>query len=247
MAAVEKDNIFLSVVIPAYNEEKRIPETLRLIDAYLSRKGFRYEIIVVDDGSKDNTVGVVEKFMNGRNNAKLLKNCDNRGKGYSVKRGVLEARGENILFSDADLATPIEESEKLIHWLERGYDVAIGSRKIKGSSILTPASWRRRFIGILGHFFILSLGLKPNIIDTQCGFKVFRKEVARHVFPKQILDGGMFDVEVIYIALNNNFKIKEVPVSWQHKEGSTINVLKCILFDPLDLIKIKINYFLRRY
>jgi len=247
MVSIAKEGVSVSVVIPAYNEENRIPQTLRIIDEYFKRKGFQYEIIIVDDGSRDNTIGVVEMFMQGKNNVKLLKNGDNRGKGYSVKRGILEARGESIIFSDADLATPIEEYEKLVSWLGQGYDMAIGSRKIKGSNVLTPASWRRRLIGALGHFFISSLGLKPNICDTQCGFKVFKKEAAHFIFSKQILDGGMFDVEIIYIAIKNNVKIKEVPVSWQHKDGSTINVLKCALFDPLDLIKVKINYFLGRY
>ncbi|MFA5089603.1 MAG: dolichyl-phosphate beta-glucosyltransferase [Candidatus Omnitrophota bacterium] len=247
MADIDRSKLSVSVVIPAYNEEKRISKTLPVIDAYFSSKGLSFEVIVVDDGSKDNTVGVVERFIKDRNNVKLLKNGNNRGKGYSVKKGMLEARGENILFSDADLATPIQEYEKLAGWLQRGCDIAIGSRKIKDSNVLTPASWSRRFVGVLAHVFISLLGLKPDIVDTQCGFKVFKKETARHIFSRQILDGGMFDVEIIYIAIRNNFKVKEVPVSWEHKDGSTINVLKCILFDPWDLIRVKINYFLGRY
>src|SRR3989338_86633 len=228
---MDQDKTFLSVVIPAYNEEKRIPETLLLIDEYLKQKGFQYEIVVVDDGSKDNTIGVIDNFLNHNKKIRLFRNERNRGKGYSVKRGVLEAKGEYILFSDADLATPIEELEKLLRWINDGYDVVIGSRKMKGSIVLNPVIWYRRIIGGLGHYAILLAGLKHNIVDTQCGFKCFKEFAAKHIFSKQRLDGGMFDVEIIYIATKNRFKIKEIPVTWRYKGGSTINLLRCMLFD----------------
>lgn len=244
---MDQDKTFLSVIIPAYNEEKRIPETLRLIDRYLRSKGFRYEIVVVDDGSGDNTVGVVKDFLNCNKNIILLENGRNRGKGYSVKRGVLAAKGEYILFSDADLATPIEEFEKLFHWINSGHEVVIGSRKMRNSYIVTPVIWYRRLIGALANSAIMLAGLKHNIVDTQCGFKCFKKGAAKYIFSKQRLDGGMFDVEIICIAIKNRFNIKEVPVIWQHKEGSTINLFKCMLFDPIDLMKIKLNSLLKRY
>lgn len=244
---MEKNNIFLSLVIPAYNEEKRIPETLRLIEGYLRRKEMVYEIIVVDDGSRDNTAAVVGDFMRGRENMSLLRNGVNRGKGYSVKRGVLQAQGRYVLFSDADLATPIEEFEKLFGWIEAGYDIAIGSRRMRESNVLVPATLHRKLVGRLGFLMIWFIVLRYDIVDTQCGFKCFKQAAARQIFSRQRLEGGMFDVEVIHIALKNHFRIKEVPVVWRHKAGSTINLLKCILFDPIDLIKIRLNSLLGRY
>jgi len=246
---MEKDkDIFLSVVIPAYNEENRIPETLCLIDRYLKDKGFSYEIIVVDDGSKDNTVEVVGGFSKTNNRIKLLKNKVNRGKGFTVKKGVLESRGEYVLFSDADLATPIEEFGKLFGYLRDGYDIVIGSRKMKDSGVIVTVPWYRKMIARLGYFLVWSIVLSGRMIhDTQCGFKLFKRETAKHIFSKQRLDGGMFDVEIIYIAIKNRFNLKEIPVIWSHKKGSNINILKCILFDPVDLLKVRLNSFFRRY
>lgn len=244
---MDESNIFLSVVIPAFNEEKRIPETLRLMDDYLRHRGKTFEMIIVDDGSSDRTVEVVRKFISGKDYVKLYENGVNRGKGYSVKRGVLQARGDYVLFSDADLATPIEELEKLLIWIESDYDVAIGSRRMKDSNVIVPATFFRRLVGKAGYFFIWFIVLRYDIVDTQCGFKCFKRGAAINTFSRQKLDGGMFDVEIIHIALKRGLRVKEVPVAWRHKAGSTINILKCMLFDPIDLFKIRLNSLLGVY
>jgi dolichyl-phosphate beta-glucosyltransferase len=214
------DSPFLSVVIPAYNEERRLPQTLQSVVDYLTRQAYTSEVIVVDDGSRDNTVQVVESFRAAHPTVALIRN-DHRGKGYAVRAGMLAARGHIILFSDADLSTPIEEIAELLPWFERGYGIVIGSREGAGAKRIKEPFYRH-FMGRVFNFVVRLLTVR-DIDDTQCGFKAFRDDVARDVFTRMKLYGENaqavtdsmvtgFDVEVLFIGQKSGYKIKEVPV-----------------------------------
>jgi len=226
----------LSIVIPCFNEEKRITQTLSKISSYLKNKGINYEIILVDDGSKDKTLSCVEGF----DNIIILKNERNRGKGYSVRRGVLEAKGEYILFSDADLSTPIEELERFLKEIGEN-DIVIGSRASAESKIIIHQPWWREKMGkvfnILINLFIIN-GFK----DTQCGFKLFRKEPAKKIFSLSKINGFAFDVEVILIAKRLGYRIKDLPVTWINSRESKVNPIIAPIKMIIELIKIKRNF-----
>ncbi|NUO08580.1 MAG: glycosyltransferase family 2 protein [Candidatus Brocadia sp.] len=233
---------FLSIVIPAYNEEKRILPTLDKICTYLSKQDFSYEVIVVDDGSADNTLHVVKNFACSDNHVVILANDLNNGKGYSVRKGMLSARGKYVFFTDADLSTPIEEIEKCLPYLTNGYDVVIGSRSIPGSNITIRQPWYREKMGKIFNFMV-DLVLLKGITDTQCGFKGFKKEVVKTVFSMCSIDGFSFDVEALYLSRKLNFKIKEVPVRWENSALSKVNPVRHSLQMFNDLIRIKIKDF----
>ncbi|MGB9677763.1 MAG: dolichyl-phosphate beta-glucosyltransferase, partial [Candidatus Ratteibacteria bacterium] len=186
----------ISVIIPAYNEEKRILKTLKRVYNYFKSKNCNFEIIVVDDGSKDKTFDVVMNFANGRKEIKILKHEKNMGKGAAVKTGVLSATGDLVLFTDADLSTPIEEFEKLKKSIENGYDIAIGSRGLKESKIVIPQVWYRRIIGRIFPLLVRLIVIN-DFRDTQCGFKLFKNEVSKKIFKELKTDGFAFDVEVL--------------------------------------------------
>ncbi len=226
----------LSIVIPAYNEEKRIEETLKAITSYFDQKDFGYEVIVIDDGSKDRTSEKVLAFQN--KNIRFLKNRRNRGKGYTVRRGMLEAEGETILFSDADLSTPIHEYEKLSFWINRGYDIAIASRGLAESRILVRQKWWREQMGKIFNWLVRkTMGF--SFRDTQCGFKLFTASAAKHIFSLQKTDGFSFDVEIILLAIRSRFRIKEVPVLWKNSFQSKVNPVLDSLKMLFSLWKIK--------
>lgn len=215
----------ISIVIPAYNEESRLPETLRKIETYISSAHWdNHEIIVVDDGSRDGTVAVAAAFASQDLNVRVLKNPGNRGKGYSVRHGMLEARYEWCLFTDADLSTPIEELEKL--WgsiIREKAQVAIGSRALDRSLVGVHQS---AFREASGRFFnaVMRLTIGLPISDTQCGFKLFRRDVAREAFKRQTLERWGFDVEVLFIASRLGNRIAEVAVRWDNAEGSKLSI-----------------------
>ncbi len=232
------EDIYLSVVIPAYNEEHRIGKSLCLITEYLDKKNFNWEIIVVNDGSKDKTKNVVEKFIEKHNNIFLIENTENGGKGDSVKKGVLNTRGKVILFSDADLSTPIKELDKLSIYLECGYDVVIGSRGLKNSKIVIPQFWIRQTMGKIFNL-IVRLLLLPGVKDTQCGFKLFEKSVAKIIFSKLRIRGFAFDVEILYKAKKLKYKIKEVPIEWRNSPESKVHPIIDSLHMLFDIIRLK--------
>lgn len=221
----------ISIVIPAYNEEVRLPDTLRRIERYLRESDWSYhEILVVDDGSTDGTAAAAEEFARGDASGisspiRVLRNPGNRGKGYSVRHGMLEARGEWRLFSDADLSTPIEELEKLWRAVAGGKDaIAIGSRAIDRSLIGVHQPGHRETMGrIFNGAMRVATGLR--ISDTQCGFKLFRGDVAREVFSRQRLERFGFDAEVLFIAVHRGYGVAEVPVRWNHVDGSKVGML----------------------
>jgi dolichyl-phosphate beta-glucosyltransferase len=231
----------ISIIIPAYNERVRLPDTLRRIDDYLRLNNWVFhEIIVVDDGSTDRTVEAAKEFARENPNVRVLMNPGNRGKGYSVRHGMRKARGEWRLFSDADLSTPIEELEKLWCRVAREPDqIAIGSRAIDPSLIGIHQPGLRETMGRIFNGVMKALtGLA--ISDTQCGFKLFRGDVAEEVFSRQILERFGFDAEVLYIASRRGYSIAEVPVVWNHMEGSKVGMLTG-LHAFWELLQIRIN------
>ncbi len=230
----------ISLIIPVYNEEKRIKLTLSNCISYFKNKKINYEIIIVDDGSTDKTRLIVKDFSNKNKNIKLTKQRNNKGKGYSVKEDMLLARGDYLLFSDADLSTPIREVEKFIKVIKSGYDIVIASRNMKGSIIPIKQPFFRSFLGTIFPF-IVSLLILPGYKDTQCGFKLFKKNVAKKIFNKQKINGFGFDVEILFIAKKHNYKTKELPVTWSNALGSKINPVKDSIRMLLDIFKIKLN------
>jgi dolichyl-phosphate beta-glucosyltransferase len=226
----------LSVIIPAYNEEHRIKETLNKIINHLNKKKYNYEIIIVDDGSKDKTISIIQNIKNKK--IRILKNEINKGKGYSIKRGVLNATRDLILFSDADLSTPIEELDHFIKYLD--YDIIIGSRALKESNIIIHQPFYREYSGKIFNLFVKLFTVR-GIKDTQCGFKLFKKDIAYNIFKKQTIDRFGFDVEILYIANKYNYKIKELPVHWLNDTKSKVSLFKDSIRMFLDLIKIRIN------
>ena len=246
---------FLSIVIPAYNEEKRIGRSLDDILRFLGTRPYRAEVIVVDDGSSDQTARSVSdrasSFREAGNELRVLTNSPNRGKGYSVKRGLTEATGEIVLFTDADLSSPITEAPKLIDPIAAGRaDVVFGSRALKRELIGVHQPRMREFGGTVFNFFMRTItGL--NFKDTQCGFKSFRRELALPVFRLQSIDRFGFDPEVLYIAQKRGLRLLEVPVVWNHCEGgelqSKLNYVRDSLNMFADLIRIRLNDLVGRY
>lgn len=234
---------FLSIVIPAYNEEARLPATLRTVLDYLDRAWPRqFEILVVDDGSSDGTAACVKEAARARPELRLLRNPGNRGKGYSVRHGMLKARGQWVLFTDADLSAPIEEIEKLWEAVQlEDAAIAIGSRALDRSLIGVHQPWWREWAGRIFNFFMRVLVGLP-FRDTQCGFKLFRRDAVQAIFPRQRIERFGFDVEVLYLARKLGFKTVEVPVRWNHAEGTRVSMLRDSLDMFLDLLRVRWNW-----
>jgi dolichyl-phosphate beta-glucosyltransferase len=225
---MEKD---ISVIIPAYNEALRIQTTIEAIDRYLKEQSTRYEIIVVDDGSTDGTFSVVNDFRNSLKNLIIIRKEKNAGKGSAVKEGVLASKGNLILMSDADLSTPVEEMDKLIFWINNGFDIAIGSRALPESDISVRQPWHREMMGKIFNLLVRLIVLR-GFNDTQCGFKLFRGEPARKIFSMSKIQGFSFDVEVLCIAKKLGYKIREVPVRWLNEPHSRVRIVT----DPIRMI-----------
>ncbi|MCX7925649.1 MAG: glycosyltransferase family 2 protein [Fimbriimonadales bacterium] len=230
----------LSVVIPAYNEETRIERTLQRVVEYLNARGDSYEILVVSDGSTDATEAIVQRFAQAHPQVQLLAYQPNQGKGYAVRYGILRARGEWILFSDADLATPIEELEKLEPYLKQGYPVAIGSRPLRESQLVVRQPFYREMAGRAFNKAVQLLAVR-GIHDTQCGFKLFTREAAQEIFSRCRLNGFSFDFEALYYAQRLGYPIAEVPIRWMHQEGSKVRLLRDGLRMLRDLVWLRLN------
>ncbi|HKG92775.1 MAG TPA: dolichyl-phosphate beta-glucosyltransferase [Gemmatimonadaceae bacterium] len=228
----------LSVVIPAYNEAGRLPRTLREVLDHLARAGRRAEVIVVDDGSTDETAARVLEAAAADPRVRLLQLPNNQGKGYAVRAGVLSAEGGRILFADADGATPFAELERLERCLDMGADVAIGSRNVPSTSTEVRKSLGRHLAGRLFHQLVKLLSVR-GIADTQCGFKLFSQKAARDLFGRARLDRFAFDVELLLIAYRRGYSVVEVPVNWTHQPGSRINVLADGLRMAADLLRVR--------
>jgi dolichyl-phosphate beta-glucosyltransferase len=226
----------VTIVIPAYNESKRLPPTLERVIAYAQRQPRRVDLLIVDDGSKDGTADLARQVVGDRMPLTVLVNEPNRGKGFSVRRGMLEATGDCVLFTDADLSTPIEELDGLLAEIEKGADIAIGSRAMPGSKIEVHQPWWRERAGRLFGFVTRTIAL-PGIYDSQCGFKCFRREAAQAIFPLQTLGGWAFDVEVLVIARKLGFCVAQVPVHWVNDPNSKVHMLSDGPKMVLDMIR----------
>jgi len=232
----------ISIVIPAYNEGRRLGASLETVLRYLGRGPFEArEVVVVDDGSTDDTVAVVEGLRAAHPEVRLLRNPGNRGKGYSVRHGMLEAAGDWVLFSDADLSAPIEELDKLLAAVAGSQAaVAIGSRALDRSLIAVHQSWFRENAGRIFNLLVRLIAGLP-FQDTQCGFKLFQRQAAREIFRRQRIERFGFDVEALYIARKLGFNSVEVPVRWSHSEGTKVRMLRDSLNMFLDLVRIRWN------
>jgi len=243
----QNQKIYLSVIIPAYNEEKRLPKTLREINNYLKKQIYTSEIIVVSDGSSDRTVEKVKNLMPEIENLKVLEFKERLGKGFGVKQGIFEAKGEYRIFTDADNSTSIDQVEKMWPEFEAGYDIIIGSRDIKGAVLSVPQPWIRKVI--LGGGFKLVrkiiIGLW-EIKDTQCGFKGFKEKAAQDIFSRIFIRHFGFDPEVLVIAKKLGYKIKEIPITWVNDAQSKVK-FKSMVKMLFETFKIKQNLILGKY
>lgn len=236
----------LSVVIPAYNEESRIIPTLTSVSGFLKDNFPIFEIIVVDDGSSDNTATVVKTLAQELGNIELISYPVNQGKGYAVRKGVLACSGKLILFSDADMSTPVEELQRLIPPIREGFDIAIGSRGLRESDVRLRQPWYRQSMGKTFNLMVRLLTV-GGIRDTQCGFKLFRSEAARNLFGNTLIRGFAFDVEVLFLAAKFGYKTKEVPVRWFNSPGSKVRIVRDSLRMFLELLRIRIYYLSGKY
>jgi dolichyl-phosphate beta-glucosyltransferase len=229
--------VHLSVVIPAFNEEKRLPQTLAAVMVFLKRQPYTSEIIVSDDGSQDRTVQIAGEFLRDFPH-QILVTPQNRGKGHAVRRGMLAATGDYVLFTDADLSTPIEEAERFLEHLEKDQDVVIGSRALPGSQVEIRQNFLRETMGKVFNFLAQAWTFK-GVHDSQCGFKGFRREAAQKLFRLQKLDGFSFDVEIVYLAQKSGLRLLELPVIWRNSTQSRVRIFR----DPLkmfwDILRIR--------
>jgi dolichyl-phosphate beta-glucosyltransferase len=237
---------FLSIVIPAYNEEARLAPTLQKIYEYLRARPYLYELIVVSDGSRDETARVAWGWQPEDCPLTVIDRKENRGKGYTVREGVEKSRGEFVLFSDADLSTPIEELEKLLDFSRQGGDVVIASRNLPDSRILVYQPWHRKIMGKAFSLLVRWLAV-PGVSDSQCGFKLFSRKAVESIFPLCRVDGFSFDVEILFLARRLGLKVKEVAVRWVDSPRSTVSPVR----DPgrmfLEILKIRWNAWKGRY
>ena len=214
-----------SIVIPAFNESARIPATLESVVACIREKGWQAEVIVVNDGSRDGTADLVKAFAVHAPEIRLMENPGNRGKGYSVRAGMLQAIGEVVMFTDSDLSAPIEEAERLFAAIAEGADIAIGSRWLESSRQTHRQPFYRQFFGRCFNAVTRAVMGLP-FADTQCGIKAFTRDAAQTVFQLQTIERWGFDPEILFIALKRGLRVVEVPVSWAHDERSRVSYLK---------------------
>lgn len=232
-------SVDISIIIPAFNEESRLPKTLLSVRDYFEARGGSYEVLVVDDGSRDDTSKVVRQFEKLTTNIRLLSYPENHGKGYAVRLGMLSARGRRLLFNDADGSTPIAEIERLERALDAGAHIAIGSRAMFSKDTHIETVWYRKVLGRTFNAFVNMLIL-PGIADTQCGFKLFVREAAELLFARQRADRFSFDVELLFLARRAGFSIAEVPINWTNVPGSKVNLIRDSLLMFRDILKFRL-------
>jgi dolichyl-phosphate beta-glucosyltransferase len=242
----ETTDIRLSVIIPAYNEEERLPKTLRAMNNYLAKQNYGYEILVVSDGSKDDTVQVAKDLAGEIQNLRIIDEKQNHGKGYVVRRGMLAAKGAYRLFLDADNSTTVEHIEKMWPEFENGSEVIIGSRDMKGAIRTVRQTWVREHLGDIFNLIVQILSGLWGIWDTQCGCKGFSAKAAQEIFSKATINRWAFDVEVLVIAKKLGYTIYEIPVIWQNDAQSKVKISGMIQM-LLEVLQISINKFLGRY
>jgi dolichyl-phosphate beta-glucosyltransferase len=233
----------LSVIIPAYNESRRLPATLEQVDAYLGGRFPDAEVVVVDDGSRDGTVDLARAFGASHPRVRVLSYGCNRGKGYAVRVGMLAGVGERLLFSDADMSTPIEEVEKLMARMDQGHDIVIGSRALPESAVEVHQPWYREGMGRGFNVLVQVLAVK-GIKDTQCGFKLFSRAAAQDLFSRAEVDRFAFDVELLVLA-RGRWKVAETPVRWLNSEDTRVSAGRDAARMALDLLFIRARHLLK--
>ncbi len=233
------DKPHLAVIVPAYDEEDRIGPTLERLNEYLSTQTYSWKVVVVSDGSKDRTAAIVSEFALAHPGFELIDSQPNHGKGFVVRKGMTEVEADWLLFSDADLAAPIEELEKLFPAVENSAPIAIGSRPLKESNLEVRQPWYREMAGRAFNLMVQLMAVR-GIKDTQCGFKLYRQDVSRDVFSRCKLDGFGFDFESLMIARDLGYEIAEVPIRWSHQEGSKVNMLRDGIRTLGELVKLRL-------
>jgi glycosyltransferase involved in cell wall biosynthesis len=229
---------FLSIVIPAHNEENRLPGTLEQIFRFLEKQSFSCEVLVVENGSTDNTYEIARKYASSHANLHVIQN-DWRGKGLAIRRGVQEAHGEYLFFCDADLSMPIDEVDKFLPPQADHFDIAIASREVAGA-VRYDEPWHRHLMGRVFNTIVRVLAV-PRLQDTQCGFKMFRAEAAEVLFPLQTMDGWSFDVEILYAAQRRGYRIIEIPIHWYYKANTRIKPVRHSIEMFAEVLKIRRN------
>ena len=241
VASRGREEILLSIVIPAFNERNRLPRTVKEIREWCSRHYPLYEIIIVDDGSTDDTLDIARSYSESHERVYALAR-PHRGKGAAVREGMLNAAGKYVIFMDADGATPLGEIRKLLDKMEAGYHVAIGSRVVEDPKKTTViSSFHRKFIGRIFAALVNFLAV-PGIKDTQCGFKMFREDVTKTLFRLQRCDGFAFDVEILFLARKFSMNIAEVPVNWTNRSGSKVSLVADSFKMLKDILKIRMMH-----
>ncbi len=236
--------VFLSLVIPAYNEEARISATLQRVISYLEGRSYSWEVLVADDGSSDGTAGLVAEVAASNPNLQLI-NLSHRGKGWAVKNAMLTARGEYRVLCDADLSVPIEQLERLLPPQVQGVDIALGSRAAKGAQRIGEPP-RRHLMGRIYNALVRTIAV-AGIQDTQCGFKCYRGEVVPALFQRLTMDGFAFDVEVLFLAVKDGMTLREIPVDWYYREHSKVRAFRDSMAMTLDLLRIRWRHLRGRY
>jgi glycosyltransferase involved in cell wall biosynthesis len=230
-------SIFLSVIIPAHNEESRLPDSLKQVFHFLERQSFESEVIVVENGSTDDTFEVAQRFAGQHANCRVLQS--EKGKGAAVRRGMLEARGEYRIMCDADLSMPVEEIANFIPPVLEPFDVAIASREAKGAVRYNEPPYRH--LGGRGINYLIQLLILPGLNDTQCGFKCLRAEIAEEIFKSQTLNGWSFDIELLYLARRRRYRVREIPIHWYYHPETKVSAVRDALRMIGDIFRIHIN------
>jgi dolichyl-phosphate beta-glucosyltransferase len=236
----------LSVVVPLYNEAKRMGKALPLLARYFRGQDYSVEFVLVDDGSTDNTVHLAWELLGHADDVRVIEERPNRGKGHAVKVGMLAARGEVVLFTDADLSTPPDEIKKFWRWFDEDYDVVTGSRKMKGAVLERHQPLWRESMGKVFTWLTNRIATR-DISDITCGFKCFTHDAAQELFSRSIIEDWSFDAEVLYIAQQHGLRIKEVPVRWHDERGTKVRVVRDAIRAFLGLIKIRLNGMRGKY
>ncbi|MCC6300707.1 MAG: glycosyltransferase family 2 protein [Anaerolineales bacterium] len=236
-------SIFLSVIIPAHNEENRLPDSLEQVLRFLGEQNFSSEVVIVENGSADRTLEVAQVFAKKHDNVRVIQS--DRGKGAAVKRGMLEARGEYRFMCDADLSMPVEEISKFIPPALNDFDIAIASREAVGSVRYNEPSFRH--IGGRGINFIIQALILPGLNDTQCGFKCFRADAADNIFKGQTLNGWSFDIEVLHLARRRGYRVREIPIEWYYHPETKVSAVRDALRMIADIFRIRMNALRGRY
>lgn len=230
----------LGVIIPAYNEEQRLERTLQATVEYFRKQPYSWSVTVVSDGSRDSTVEIVQRFSTEEARIAVIDSQPNQGKGFVVRKGMMEVQADWLLMMDADLATPIEEIERLWVSADKGIPVVIGSRPLRESNLEIRQPWYREMLGRCFNLAVQTLGIR-GIADTQCGFKLFRQNEALEIFSRCKLDGFGFDFESLMIAHDLGYSIAEIPIRWRHQEGSKVRLLQDGTRMLMDLVKLRLK------